>query len=199
MMRIGITGGIGSGKSYVCRRLEALGYPVYDCDAAAKRLMCDDAEIMEGLVRLMGPEAYVDGRLNKPAVARYLFHSGRHAAAVNSLVHPAVSQDFVDWAQRQATPLVFVESALLFQAQMEKVCDAVWAVSAPLEVRVKRVMQRDHVDEKDVNSRMAQQMDDSEVLRRSDAVILNDGQQDIDSQLNSLIKSLKTSNHHSSC
>ena len=72
MMRIGITGGIGSGKSYVCRRLEAMGYPVYDCDAAAKRLMCNDAEIVEGLLRLMGPEAYVEGRLNKPAVARLL-------------------------------------------------------------------------------------------------------------------------------
>ena len=190
MLRIGITGGIGSGKSYVCHRLEALGYPVYDCDAEAKRLMVEDDKLVQRIKRLIGDDAYKDCTLNKPVIAHFLFQSERNAKRLNALVHPVVRKDFVKWAQQQNTKLVFVESAILFQAKMETVCDRIWCVTAPLSVRLSRVMQRDGCDEQAVLSRIRQQMDDEDVLHRSHANIVNDGTQDIDAQIKPLIQSL---------
>lgn len=190
MVRIGITGGIGSGKTYVTRRLETMGHPVYDCDTAAKRLMTEDAKLVQDIKRLIGDDAYVGKDLNKAVVAQYLFQSDRHAARLNALVHPAVRQDFVRWAERQTSSLVFVESAILFQAKMDTLCDRIWCVTAPLEIRLQRVMQRDNLDEQAVRRRILRQMDDSEVQRRSHDLILNDGKQDIDAQLIKLIESL---------
>ena len=190
MLRIGITGGIGSGKSFVCHRIEALGYPVYDCDAEAKRLMVEDARLVQRIKRLIGENAYIDGVLNKPVVASFLFQSERNAKRLNALVHPVVLKDFVEWAKQQDAKLVFVESAILFQAKMETVCDRIWCVTAPLSVRLTRVMQRDGCDEQTVLSRIRQQMDDDEVLSRSHARIINDGTQDIDAQIKPLIQSL---------
>lgn len=190
MLRIGITGGIGCGKTYVCRRLETMGYPVYDCDTAAKRLMVEDAKLVQGVKRLIGDDAYLGRELNKAVVAQYLFQSERHATRLNALVHPAVRQDFMQWTERQTSPYVFVESAILFQAKMDTLCDRIWCVTAPLELRLSRVMQRDHVDEQAVRHRILRQMDDSEVQRRSNDLILNDGTHDIDAQLIKLIESL---------
>lgn len=192
MMHIGITGGIGSGKSYVCRRLEAMGYPVYDCDAEAKRLLTENTELVKAVKCLIGKDAYQGDALNKAVVAQFLFSSSEHAVQMNSLVHPVVRRDFVTWAARQTSPVVFVETALLFQAQFDSVCDRVWCVTAPLSVRLKRVMERDGCTKKDVLNRQRQQLDDLEVQQRSDEIIFNDGKHDIDKQIQLLISKLSS-------
>lgn len=192
MMRIGITGGIGSGKSYVCRRLEVMGYPVYDCDAEAKRLMTEDTELVKAVKRLIGDDAYQGDTLDKTVVAQFLFASSDHAAQMNALVHPVVRRDFVNWTARQTSSVVFVETALLFQAQFDSVCDRVWCVTAPLSIRLKRVMKRDGCTKEDVVKRQHQQLDDLEVQQRSDDIILNDGKHDIDEQIQLLISKLSS-------
>ncbi|MDO4994627.1 MAG: dephospho-CoA kinase [Bacteroidales bacterium] len=192
MMHIGITGGIGSGKSYVCRRLEAMGYPVYDCDAEAKRLLTENTELVKAVKCLIGKDAYQGDVLNKAVVAQFLFSSSDHTVQMNSLVHPVVRRDFVTWAARQTSPVVFVETALLFQAQFDSVCDRVWCVTAPISVRLKRVMERDGCTKKDVLNRQRQQLDDLEVQQRSDEIIFNDGKHDIDKQIQLLISKLSS-------
>lgn len=191
-MRIGITGGIGSGKSYVCRRLEVMGYPVYDCDAEAKRLMSEDTELVKAVKRLIGDDAYQGDTLDKTVVAQFLFASSDHAAQMNALVHPVVRRDFVNWTARQTSSVVFVETALLFQAQFDSVCDRVWCVTAPLSIRLKRVMKRDGCTKEDVVKRQHQQLGDLEVQQRSDDIILNDGKHDIDEQIQLLISKLSS-------
>ena len=192
-MLFGITGGIGSGKSYVCRRIASMGFPVYDCDTQARRLMTDDTRLVEAVKRLVGEDAYVEGQLNKPVVARYLFGDADHAARLNALVHPAVRRDFVRWAQAQHADHAFVESAILFEAEFDKLLDRVVCVTAPLAVRIERVMERDHCDEAAVHQRMERQMDDFELCRRADYILLNDGQHDIDLQLRNILSDNTTS------
>lgn len=192
MVRIGITGGIGSGKSYVCRRLEAMGYPVYDCDTEAKRLMKEDAELVTAVRQLVGADAYQGDAINKTLVAKFLFESSEHAVQLNALVHPVVRRDFCKWAELQASSVVFVETALLFQAKFDDVCDRVWCVTAPLSLRLDRVMKRDGCTREDVLDRQRHQLDDHEVRRRSDDIILNDGMHDINEQIQLLISKLSS-------
>ena len=116
MTRIGITGGIGSGKSYVCHLLQQRGIPVYHCDDEAKRLMQDSPVIRRQLTQLIGEQAYINNMLNKPAIAAFLFANAGHAARINAIVHPVVRQDFLRWAERQQTDIVAQESAILFEA-----------------------------------------------------------------------------------
>ena len=144
-MKIGITGGIGSGKSYVCKRLEARGYEVYDCDSAAKRLIRTSPEIKEKLTALIGPDTYskVEGeyRLNKAAVAKFLLASEENAKAIDRIVHPAVFKDF------EESGLQWMESAILYESGISRLVDKVIVVTAPEEVRIRRVMQRDGISQ----------------------------------------------------
>lgn len=196
MFKLGITGGIGSGKSYVSRRLEDRQVPVYDTDTEAKRLMLTDAVIREGLVALLGPEVYQDGALNKPLLARYLFSDAEHARRVNALVHPRVRQDFEAWAAaREGTfAVVALESAILFEAGFEDAVDAVLLVAAPLELRIQRAMQRDGASEAQIRARVQAQMDDAEKRRRARYVVVNDGMEPLEPQLDALLESIKSIN-----
>lgn len=196
MFKLGITGGIGSGKSYVSRRLEERQVPVYDTDTEAKRLMLTDAVIREGLVALLGPEVYQDGALNKPLLARYLFSDAEHARRVNALVHPRVRQDFEAWAAaREGTcAVVALESAILCEAGFEDAVDAVLLVAAPLELRIQRAMQRDGASEAQVRARVQAQMDDAEKRRRARYVVVNDGVEPLEPQLDALLESIKSIN-----
>ena len=189
-MRIGVTGGIGSGKSYVCRRIAALGYPIYDCDREAKRLMTSDSSLVDSLRKLMGEDVVADGRLDKQLIADFLFRSEENAEKVNALVHPVVREDFLDWANQQYAKLVFVESAILFQAQFDTVVDKVICVSAPLALRKQRVMSRDACSSLDFEKRICQQMDVNEVEQRADYVLRNDGIQSVDEQLTKIIQNI---------
>lgn len=192
-MRIGITGGIGSGKSYVARRLSELcSVPVYDSDREARRLMEECEEVRAALIRLLGEEAYTPtGELCKPVVARFLFASAENAAAVNAIVHPAVKADFLRWAEEQEGD-VLLESAILVEAGFQDVIDCLLAVSAPETLRLQRAMQRDGAGEEQIRERMAQQASEETTLQASDFVIINDGR-DLLPQLKTLARKLHLS------
>ncbi|MDD6890598.1 MAG: dephospho-CoA kinase [Bacteroidales bacterium] len=194
MIRIGITGGIGSGKSFVARKLEALGVPVYDTDSRARSLITASPQIRQGLSRLVGPGAYLpDGQLDRPRLAVFLFSDPAHAAAVNAIVHPAVRADFREWCEGQTAPVVALESAILYEARFETEVDRVLMVYAPLDLRLRRAMERDGVPEAKVRARIAAQMDDEEKCRRADFVVVNDGSAPLDTVLQELLASLPRS------
>ncbi len=185
-MKIGIAGGIGSGKSYVCQRIRQQGFEVYDCDDAAKRLIRTSPEIRQQLTALIGPEVYTDVEgepvLNKAVVAKFLLTSESNAQAIDRIVHPAVFKDFVE------SGLQWMESALMFESGIYKLVDKVVAVVAPKEIRIRRVMERDHISREKVLEWMNRQMDQEEIIQRSDYVIFNDGETDFDQQLKNIIR-----------
>lgn len=177
--RLGITGGIGSGKSGVAGLLRVMGIPVYDCDSEARRLMNTSDAIRQGLIALVGPEVYINRStgvqtLDRRLLADFMFgHAGR-IAAVNALVHPAVREDFRQWTARHAdSGVVALESAILFEAGMKDDVDAVVLVYTPIEERVRRTMARDGITEQAVRARLASQMTDEEKLPLADYVIHN--------------------------
>lgn len=173
-MRYAITGGIGSGKSYVCHLLKQHGIEVYDCDAGAKRLMATDTTLQQRLTELIGPDTYVDGRLNKPRVAQFLLASEENKQAINRIVHPAVIADFY------ASGMDWMESAILYEAHLEDKVDRVVCVVAPEEVRIERIMQRDGITRERALEWIRSQMPQEEMAERADYVICNDGIQPID-------------------
>ena len=183
-VRIAITGGIGSGKSYVCRCLRRRGIDVYDCDAAAKRLMRESGLLRRQLTALIGDHAYVDGRLNKEAVAVYMMKSDEHTARVNAVVHPAVADDFLK------SGMTWMECAILFESGFDRYVDKVVCVAAPEEVRIQRVMRRDGIPRDKVLEWMSKQLPQHEVMGRSDYVVVNDGDADVMQQLDALFLDL---------
>lgn len=174
MRRTAITGGIGSGKSYICHLLAERGIEVYDCDAGAKRLMRNSPQLKARLTELIGPDTYVDGNLNKSVVATFLLASEENKQAINSIVHPAVIQDFYD------SGLEWMESAILFEAHLEHTVDRIVCVTAPEEVRVERIMARDNITRERALEWIRSQMPQEEAASRSDIVIVNDGKTPID-------------------
>lgn len=190
MIKIGITGGIGSGKSYISHLLEQRGIPLYDTDREAKRLTVTHPQIRKELSALLGTEVYrADGTLNKPLVANYLFSSSEHAGHINQIIHPCVYKDFLAWADRQAASgaeVVAMESAILFESGFQKAVDYVVMVYAPLDLRIKRAMLRDSASEEQIKARIAAQMDDEEKRRRADYVLFNDEKMSLEMQVAAL-------------
>ena len=191
-MKTGITGGIGSGKSYVCRLLQKRGYEVYDCDDAAKRLIRTSPVIRRELTDLIGPDAYFEDRgrrkeeggyiLNKKAVAEFLLASEENAHAIDRIVHPAVFQDFID------SGMEWMESAIIFESGIYRLVDRIIVVTAPEEVRIQRVMQRDGISREKVLEWMGRQLPQDIVRERADYEIVNDGEADLDRQLDALLE-----------
>ena len=187
-MKTGITGGIGSGKSYVCKRLQARGFEVYDCDEAAKRLIRTSPDIHRQLTALIGPDAYHRSplttspyTLNKAAVAQFLLQSEENAKAIDAIVHPAVFQDF------EESGMEWMESAILFESGIYRLVDCFIVVTAPEEVRIQRVMQRDGITREKVLEWMQRQWPQEEVVRHADFEIINDGIADIDEQIENIL------------
>ena len=183
-MKIAVTGGIGSGKSFVCRQLAERGIRVYDCDAAAKRLMRSSAVLQEKLKELVGAEVYHDGQLVKPVMAAFLLASDENQKAVNSIVHPAVAEDF------KSSGYDWMECAILFESGFDYLVDCVICVTAPDEVRIQRVISRDGLSRERALEWLAKQFPQEEVLRRSDYEIVNDGQSDIGQQIDTIIQQI---------
>ena len=184
-MKIAITGGIGSGKSFVCRELQRRGIDVYDCDAAAKRLMHSDVELQQRLRRLVGEDVYsADGTLQKPVLARFLLASEVNKLAVNDVVHPAVARDF------EQSSFDWLESAILFESGFihRTHFDKVVCVTAPEQVRVERVMARDHIDRSRALAWIHAQMPQQDIVSRSDYEIVNDGPSDVAEQVERLLQ-----------
>ena len=183
-MKIAITGGIGSGKSFVCRLLEKRSIEVYDCDAAAKRLMRTSASLQQALRQLVGDDVYDGTTLQKPVLARYLLASDANKQAVNDVVHPAVAADFM------ASGLTWLESAILFDSGFYRrvAFDRVVCVSAPQEVRVARIMARDGIGRDRALLWIGRQMAQDEVERRSDFIVVNDGATPLDAQIDRMLR-----------
>lgn len=184
-MKIGITGGIGSGKSYICQQLKERGFQVYDCDAAAKRLIRTSPEIKRKLTDLVGTDAYIDGKLNKAAIAQFLLRSEANAKAIDNIVHPAVFQDF------EESGMQWMESAIMYESGIYRLVDKVIVVTAPQEVRIQRVMQRDHISRNEVLQWMQRQWAQEEIVKRADYEIINDGIADINTQIDNIINKEK--------
>ncbi|MBE7170568.1 MAG: dephospho-CoA kinase [Williamsia sp.] len=190
MLKIGLTGGIGSGKSLVAKLFEKLGVPVYYADLEAKRLMNGDQEIRQQITAVFGREAYVDNQLNRKYIASVVFDNKEKLARLNAIVHPATIRDSETWMQAQHTPYAIKEAALIFESHVDQYLDYVIGVSAPEGMRTRRIMARDLINEDAVESRMRNQLDETEKMRRCHFVLLNDESQLLMPQVLDLHKNL---------
>lgn len=188
MYKIGITGGIGSGKSTVCALFREQGVAVYDSDAEAKRLMAESADLRRRLIEAFGEECYNAEGLDRKYLASKVFGCEEDLQRLNSIVHPAVREDFRAWAERQRGSYVVLESAILFEAGFENEVDATLAVMAPLEERVRRTMERDGVEREQVMERIKHQMSDDELHARANRTLVNLRREYLESDVEQLHK-----------
>ena len=173
MKVVGLTGGIGSGKSTIARLFAALGIAVYDSDTEAKKLINTSAEIKKRIVEVFGAEAYAEGVYNRAYMADIVFRNPDKLAVLNSIVHPVLADHFSKWVALQTSPYVIKEAAILFESGSYKNCDFIITVTAPEALRISRCMSRDGSTEAQVRARMAQQWTDAQRIALSDAVIEN--------------------------
>jgi len=181
MLKVGITGGIGSGKTTVCRYFEELGIPVYYADERAKYLMQHEHYLIDEIQRNFGKDIYEGGQLNRQLLAEMVFNNKQKLDLLNSLVHPAVFRDNERWTEGQLAkkvPYIIKEAALLIESGSSKSLDKLIVVSAPLNVRVERISKRDNLQTEDIMARVRNQMPEEEKLKQADFVITNDGSLD---------------------
>lgn len=185
-MNIAITGGIGVGKTFVCQKLSKRGIKVYDCDAAAKRLMAESAELRSALTHLVGDDLYRNGILQKAIMAKFLLADQRNNDAINNIVHPAVAADFA------SSGMEWLESAILFESHFNERVDFnhIVCVVAPVETRLERIMMRDAISREQALQWVERQMSAEEVASKSDFVIVNDGTHDLDKQIENVIHNI---------
>ncbi len=177
-MKIGITGGIGSGKSYVCKQLAQHGITVYDCDAAAKRLIKTSPTLQQQIINLVGS-------LDKAAMSRYLLANEEHQLALNAVIHPAVFHDF------ETSGMLWMESAIMFESGANQLVDKIVVVTAPEEVRIKRIMLRDGITRENAQQWISRQWPQEKVRERADYEIVNDGITDVSLQVEQLLQQLQ--------
>lgn len=174
-LKAGITGGIGSGKSLACKIFRILNVPVFEADMEAKELMDKDPELRARIIELAGPEIYyASGNLNRPKLAALIFNHSELLQEVNQLVHPAVRRVFHDWANQQTAPYVLVEAAILFESGFYRSLDFSILMSAPEEIRIQRVIQRDGTNREQVVSRIRNQWPEEKKRELADFIITND-------------------------
>lgn len=190
MKRIGLTGGIGSGKSFIAQIIEHMGYPVYYSDARAKELTKSNPTIKMGLISLFGEEVFEGNQLNAELISSKIFHNDELRIKVNELIHPIVRADFENWALNQKSKLVFNEAAILFETGSYRNFDATILVCAPTELKIERVMKREKCSRETVMERMNKQWSDEEKFKLSDFSILNDNEKPVLIQLETVINEL---------
>lgn len=176
MLKVGITGGIGSGKTTVCQIFATLGIPIYYADTRAKELMIVDSDVIHQIKNLFGDDAYTpDGKLNRKHIADRAFTDKNLLQQLNAIVHPAVFQDTLAWYQTHHNqPYTLYEAAIMFESGSYKLLDKVITVFAPLEDRIQRTIQRDKISREEVLERMNKQLPEEEKIKRADFVIYND-------------------------
>jgi dephospho-CoA kinase len=181
MLKVGITGNIGSGKSFICRLFAMLGVPVYHADERAKELLVTSTDVRQAVKALLGNEAYLeDGCLNRSYIASRVFAEQDLLEKYNAIIHPAVATDYRNWLLAHDTfPYTLKEAALIFEANSHKELDLVICVTAPESLRLKRVMDRDGATEESVKARMDKQWKEERKASMSDRVIFNDGSQPV--------------------
>jgi dephospho-CoA kinase len=172
-MKLGITGGIGSGKTSVCRVFNVLGIPVFSADYEAQKIMNEDRKIKKGVNGIAGKNIYHDGKLDRMELASLIFNDPVSLKKVNALVHPVVFDHFIQWAEKQTAPYVIMEAAILFESGGSKLVDRVATIVAPVEERISRVTLRNKLTREQVMDRIRNQMTDEERVKRSDYVINN--------------------------
>lgn len=172
-LKLGITGGIGSGKTSVCRVFNVLGIPFFSADPEAKKIMDNNISIIHHINSIAGKDLYVDGSLDRMALANLIFNDNSLLEQVDSLVHPVVFEHFRKWETEQDAPYVIFEAAILFESGASKLVDRIATVVAPVEERVERVIQRNKLTKEQVMDRMRNQMDDDSRIKMSDYVINN--------------------------
>ncbi|MBP9098322.1 MAG: dephospho-CoA kinase [Ferruginibacter sp.] len=197
MLRIGITGGIGSGKTTVARIFEVLGIPVYYADDAAKRLMNEDEELQQKIIENFGPEVYENKQLNRTKLASLVFNDPQKLALLNTLVHPATIADAENWMKNighennsSEIPFAIKEAALLFESGAQKNLDYVIGVNAPYKLRLQRAMKRDKLTKEAVESRLNKQMDETKKMNLCNFIITNDEEQLLIPQVEELYRKL---------
>ncbi|WP_422360492.1 dephospho-CoA kinase [Reichenbachiella sp.] len=176
MKIVGITGGIGSGKSTVCRIFETLEIPIYQADDRAKHLMQNEPDLIKNIKAAFGSEAYQNGELNRPFLAKAIFSDPNKTAQINALVHPAVGKDFKQWQSQQQAPYLLKEAALMIESGSYKQLDFLINVFASIETRIQRVQKRDpQRSEEEINGIIDKQVSEERRVELADAVIDNDG------------------------
>ena len=200
-MVIGVTGGIGSGKTYFCKLLEMASLPVFYSDTEAKRIMDEDFSVKTAITELLGEEAYpvvaytADSvpveKLDRKYVAKKIFSDPDMREKINAIVHPAVFKAFKVWQEKQESNVTVIESAILFECGLDKYVDKTIVVAAHLDLRIKRLKERDNMSDEEINRRMASQADESSKLRRADVIIKNGPDDDVNRQIFTLLKSIQ--------
>lgn len=191
MFKGGLTGGIGSGKSYVAKQFMSFGIPVYFADKEAKRLMIQDKSLKNQIKELLGQDSYHrNGRLNRAYVASKIFEDKKMLKGINKLVHPAVKADFTRWAEEQVAPYVLEESAIIFENKLHKYFDQVILVTADEDLRIDRVMKRDKSSRNQVLARMKQQLPDKKKIPLANFIIYNNEDQSLLKQVKAIHEAL---------
>lgn len=190
MKVIGLTGGIGSGKSTVAKILMAMGYPVYFSDDRAKEIVQSDLQLQKGLSELLGPELFKNGQLDRAFMANKIFSDERLRNSVNELIHPKVRADFESWLNKQQSSLVFNEAAILFETGSYKRMDKNILVVAPEKIRLERVLKRDKVNKEEVLARMQKQWSDEQKIPLADFILYNDEVKPLLVQVEKLVEEL---------
>jgi len=193
MLRIGLTGGIGSGKSTVAKIFEVLGIPVYYADAANRRLVNEDPQIIKNIIQNFGDKSYVDGKLNRAYIASIVFNNPEKLTLLNAISHPATIEDANKWMQQQSSPYVIKEAALIFESGSAENLDLVIGVYAPAPLRIKRTMDRDKITQEEVKKRMERQINEELKMKLCDHVVINDEQQLVIPQVMALHQKFITS------
>ena len=191
MKKIGLTGGIGVGKTYVSKVFQKRGIPIFNADEQAKKCMVDDANLKEAVQLAFGENMYLKGVLQKDALAKIVFNNTEALAELNALVHPIVKQKFEDWCSLQSTSMVIKEAAILFESDAHLGLDSVVCVSAPENLRIERVQKRDGSSVEQIQSRMSKQMPQTEKEELADFLIVNDQVQLLLPQVLAIIKEME--------
>lgn len=193
MLKVGITGGIGSGKSTVGKTIERMGFPVFYADDEGRNISNSDADVVCKVKRLFGEDIYIDGKLDRGKVASLVFSDGELLEKLNQIIHPAVALHFNVWVEKMTSfPFVFQESAIIVESQAYKNLDKVIVVTAPINVKIDRVVKRDNVLPEQVISRINNQLPEQDLLKHADFVVNNDGNQLILPQIIEIIDKLKS-------
>ncbi|MBS9766293.1 MAG: dephospho-CoA kinase [Flavobacteriaceae bacterium] len=188
---VGLTGGIGSGKSTVLELFKDRGVAVYVADVEAKRLMSEHSQLKKEITALLGEKAYVNGQLNRKYIAQQVFNNPQKLQELNHLVHPKVREDFLSFSKNCKSEIVIYETAILFESGSDALCDFVISVVANEKERIKRVMKRDNCTEEEVRKRIENQLSDEERIRKSDFVICNDNLALLEKKVNDIFLKLR--------
>lgn len=193
MLKIGITGGIGSGKTFVCSIFECMGYPVFYSDKIAKEIIENDLDVKSELKSIFGEDIYVEDTLNRKRLAAMIFSNKSLLTKVNSIIHPKVRSEFNAWCQVQKSSFVLNEAAILFETDAYKTFDATILITAPQELKIQRISLRDFITFDEIKSRMDNQLSDDKKIKLATLIINNDEKQPLLSQIEEVIFKLENS------